>query len=276
MKTGSFKTQRLGRFCKLLMIMTIMGTLIGCADPIFWLLVTRKSPEDKPSSTTRSTVFDPFTPLFTAMTTAMLLPILLPFELIRQLNPDVRCDNRKRNFEQMSGLKEEPLTEMEFSVKRQRVVRKDCSGNITSDKEEVVSTTGVQRSLRPEVVPTTIQRYELFLSTTCAYTSGDIPKQMDNSLVGELTQISASAPDGRLVVRFSLESALNRFALKEGNNRVFYRYTTNPPCTTTADNKTNCPAPQTIIAGVFPIYARIANTEVLPTTTVQETNCSKK
>ena len=165
------------------------------------------------------------------------------------------CDQKTNSFRAKPNLTEEETVKVTIERKFQRVVRKDCNGNVTGSKLETVQSPRLDLDLKPQrQLSRPASDVRLFDSETCEDSTQELPISW-----GIFNKITGSK-DGAIRVKLDLADAAFTFKVTTGLNHIYYTYSDS----------------EEITSGVFNVHIDYVETTIAGESVVPAGNCTTK
>lgn len=191
------------------------------------------------------------------------------------------CDLWMQNFQQRPELDENDPVQVHIERHFQRVIRKDCSGKVTSNKIETVKSPTQQFELQPKTRLKNVAGVVLFNLETCQAADSHLPR-WDLPFLGALEAITGRA-NGIIDLKGDLAPAVFTFQLKEGVNHLYYSYFQNclpvdlPPMKfSEASSEYVCDKAKLLRSGVYTVIVDYQEKTLDGELEINAADCEKK
>lgn len=131
------------------------------------------------------------------------------------------CDIIKTHLNDSTAQKIEEAQHLDIERDLQRVVRKNCAGQVTSDKVETVQDPHALITLKAPITKS-FQSVFVFNEETCDHLLTTMPIH-NWPLIGQLYPITGNGSD-KIQIKGDISKALLTFQLQNGMNKIFVRY----------------------------------------------------
>jgi hypothetical protein len=133
------------------------------------------------------------------------------------------CDEQKEALKLRTDLVQEPAAKVSIERHYQRVIRKDCAGNVVSDGVETVKSPTTDYVTWPvSGLKGKAGKVHLFNADTCA--NGNTPLPNTNwNIVGLFFSVTGNV-DGKIRIKMDMSDGTFTFRVHEGENNIYYEY----------------------------------------------------
>lgn len=131
------------------------------------------------------------------------------------------CDKWKKHFSLKSSYVEQ-YKDVLITREKQRVIRKDCSGEVVSDKIETVKDPHYSLALEPNIRIGKVGAVEVFNASTCLAAGAELP--LKGYIFTDALFPVTGDEFGKIQLKLDMARAVFTFKVDEGRNDIHFTY----------------------------------------------------